>query len=166
VTGRRASPPDGATGATGGGGVATDCADPGLVVADLGVVPTIRRARWSVMDERTRAAVCALRGQEADDLDRGTRVEHLWVPDVEGPVCYVRLVRRPGAGAVVDLLATEPDVASLGVLSVLLLDVVARHGAGPVVVTGQELPAELLRRFAFAPEGPGLWRRAPEAPWR
>ena len=155
------------------GRVTTGRADPGpvvanagLVVADLGVTPAIRRSRWAAMDDLTRAGVCRLRGQEGDGLDGGGHVEHLWVPDVDGPVCYLRLVRRPGVEASIDLLATAPDVASLGVLSVLLLDVVARYGADPLVVTGRDQPGELLQRYGFAPDGPGRRRRAPEAPWR
>ncbi len=147
------------------------------VLAELGLSPTIARDRWSALDVDQRQALLRLRGHDADDVDAAETTEHLWLPDRTGPAAYARLVRSAAGEGRVDLVCGEEELRHLGLPSVLVADVVARYGSGPLLV---HAPADLvpyLTRCGFTVAqagGPGpdpepgttLLRRVPEAPWR
>jgi hypothetical protein len=149
------------------------------VLAELGLSPTIARDRWSDLSAEDRRSLVRLRGYDTAELDPAPSTEHLWLPDRTGPAAYARLVRADGGEARVDHMCADEELRHLGLTSVLLADVVARHGAGPLVVHAPADVVPYLLRGGFTivhdpgtgapvPSEPGttVLRRAPEAPWR
>lgn len=159
----------------------------GVLVGEvLGVSPTVCRGPWAGLTASTLHGLARLRidvlvceaghpHHELDDLDLEPSTEHLWVPDGEVPVSYLRLVRDPRGGRVVDRVCARADLRRLGLTSALVLDVVSRFGAGPLRAhTCRETVAFFVRHgfgvtgeLAESSSGPRLeMYRHPEAPWR
>jgi ElaA protein len=115
-----------------------------VLVGDiLGISPPVCRSRWSLLDPGTAHGLARLRldvlvveaaraQPELDNLDVVPTTEHLWVPDGETPVAYVRVVRDDGGTAMIDRACARADVRRLGLVSALIMDVLARRGAGVV----------------------------------
>ncbi len=149
--------------------------DTALVLADLGIGPGPSSGRWADLDRETLTGLVELRGQAPDEVDAATSTEHLWLPDPTGPVAYARLVRAGGSACRLEQVCSREDVRQLGLTSVLVVDVLTRYAAGPLLVQApHDLVDFLLRNgFELAPPGPAdpqgatvAMCRAPEAPWR
>jgi ElaA protein len=112
---------------------------------------------------------------ELDDLDLAPETEHLWVPDGEVPAAYLRVVRRDDGVRIVDRACARADLRRLGLTSALLVDVVARFGAGPLRAFAYSETVPFFARQGFEVHGdliivnggPRLpMYRHPDAPWR
>jgi len=152
----------------------------------LGVTPPVCRGKWWDLAVTEAYGIARLRVDvlvaeaghahaELDDLDLDVRTEHLWVPDGDMPVAYLRVVRGPDDVRVLDRVCARADVRRLGLAGALVTDVVARHGSGPLraLVAAGAVPFFLRHGFepvAEAVDTPTGRRlsmyRHPEAPWR
>jgi ElaA protein len=163
-----------------------DVREGAFVGEDLGVCPQVRRAAWAELDPVTAHRIARLRIQvlvvepghlraELDDLDPEDGTEHLWVPDGQIPVAYLRLVRDPDGVRALDRACSRADVRHLGLVAALVTDVVARHGADPLRARIPASTVPFLLRHGFEVVGSGTnlsdgaqvpMVRAPEVPWR
>jgi ElaA protein len=157
-----------------------------LVGEVLGVSPQVCRGRWPQLPAATAHGLARLRVDvlvaeagcpypELDDLDVHPGTEHLWVPDGDVPVACLRVVQGADGIPLVDRACARADLRRLGLTSALVVDLVARFGAGPLdaSVARATIPFFLQHGFEvvggpFAtPAGPRLpMRRHPESPWR
>jgi predicted GNAT family N-acyltransferase len=112
---------------------------------------------------------------EFDDLDVDPVTEHLWVPDGEVPVACLRVVRDEDGVPRIDRACARPELRRLGLTSALVIDLVARFGAGPLRASAARAVVPFFLQHGFELHGipfdtPGGLRlpmlRHPEAPWR
>jgi ElaA protein len=152
----------------------------------LGVTPAVCRGRWCDLTVAEAYGIAKLRvdvlvveaglaHSELDAPDLDARTEHLWVPDGDVPVAYLRVVRDPDGARLLDRVCARADVRRLGLAGALVTDVVARHGSEPLraVAAAGTVPFFLQHGFepvAEAVDTPAGRRltmyRHPEAPWR
>jgi len=160
--------------------------EPVAVQEVLGISLATCRSRWSALSPSVAHGIARLRVDvlvveagrpqaELDDLDLDAATEHLWVPDGDLPVAYLRLVRGADDVAQVDRVCARHDVRRLGLVGQLVAEVVARRGAAPLrALVPQDAVATFLRQ-TFEVAGPPTASAAgalvpllrhPEAPWR
>ena len=152
----------------------------------LGVSPSVCRARWSELSAEQAHGLARLRidvlvaetshaYRELDDLDLDPGTEHLWVPDGNVPVAYLRVIRDVDAVRIIDRACARADIRQLGLVGALITEVVACHGAGPLRALAQAETVSFFLHHGFepvgetvdTPAGPRLpMRRHPETPWR
>ena len=159
----------------------------GVFVGDmLGVTPPVGRARWADLPALTAHALARLRvdvlvaeagraHSELDQLDVDPRTEHLWIADGDLLVACLRLVRRDDGTPCVDRACARPDVRPLGLTGALVIDVVARYGAGPLQALVRTDSLGAFLQVGFEVTGPARalpggshtpMARRPDAPWR
>jgi ElaA protein len=157
-----------------------------VLVGDvLGISPQVCRSTWSRLDPWVAHGLARLRVDvlvaeagipraELDDADVAPTTEHLWVPDGETPVACLRVIRGAAGAPVIDRACARPDVRRLGLVSTLVTDVVARHGAGRLRALARTGTVTFFARHGFEVCGPSLeWCgalvtpmvRHPELPW-
>jgi ElaA protein len=156
------------------------------VGVDTGISPEVCRAAWDELTPAGAHALARLRVDvlvvesgsphaELDDLDLERRTEHLWIPDGDTVVAYLRVVRDVAGTPVIDRACARPDVRRLGLVTALVTDVIARHGAGEVRADARPGTVTFFARLGFELCSPAAsfagaatmpMRRHPEAPWR
>ncbi|MFC5998231.1 GNAT family N-acetyltransferase [Quadrisphaera sp. GCM10027208] len=126
----------------------------------------VRRAAWSELDPLTLHAIVRLRVDvfvveqrcpypELDGRDVEAGTEHVWVPDDGLAVAsYLRVLPEPDDVRRVGRVVTHPTVRGRGLAGALVRDVLARHGARPVVLDAQAHLAGWYGRFGFTATGP------------
>jgi predicted GNAT family N-acyltransferase len=152
----------------------------------LGVSPQVCRSRWAELPAETAHGLARLRVDvlvaeagcahaELDDLDLDPATEHLWVPDGDIPVACLRTVRDSDGVPLVDRACARADLRRLGLTSALVVDLVARYGAGPLRASAAPAVVPFFFQHGFevcgeafdTPCGPRVpMVRHPEAPWR
>lgn len=137
--------------------------------APAGALPApVRRAAWSELDPATLHDLVRLRVDvfvveqqcpypELDGRDVEAGTEHVWAAAAGLRVAaYLRVLREDGGTHRVGRVVTHRRVRGSGLAGLLLADVVARHGAGPLVLDAQAHLADWYARFGFVPAGPGF----------
>jgi len=157
------------------------------VVGDvLGISPQVCRSSWARLSSSTAHGLARLRVDvlvvetgraraELDDADVDPATEHLWVPDGDLPVACLRVVRDAQGRPVIDRACARVDVRRLGLVSALVTDVIARHGAWGLRALAVPGTVTFFARHGFEVAGSPLdahgvrstpMARHPEVPWR
>ena len=134
---------------------------------------TVHRSAWAELDPqvlhdlvRLRVDVfvveqaCAYPELDGRDTEPGTL--HVWTTDARGVCAYLRVLDEPrtaGDGTPGELrrigrVVTRPDVRGAGLSARLVADVVARDGAGVLVLDAQAHLTGFYARFGFRATGP------------
>jgi ElaA protein len=91
---------------------------------------------------------------ELDDRDREPTTRHYWISDDNGTAAYLRTLfdtdpSHRDAHRLISRVVVRADHRGEGLAQKLLAEVIARHGAEPILLHAQEYIAPLYARYGF-----------------
>jgi ElaA protein len=128
---------------------------------------SVHVAAWRDLDPQTLHDIVRLRVDvfvveqacpypELDGRDVEPGTEHVWwVDSGDARVdAYLRVLTEPGGGRRIGRVVTRPDARRRGLSTLLVRDVVQRHGHEQIVLDAQSYLVAYYAGFGFVPTGP------------